>query len=524
MEVFKNEFLALIAEDNKLFIAVIHPGYNLKDFNNVILENPTFQLCNFMGLKNAIEEASGKKVHIGNIKPRIDVIVTSDEMEAKIILNITAKEFIEKKVEISTEIIDALNAKGVTEGLCNLFNKPINVQKEVVVAEGIPPTHGQDAVVQYFKLSEKKPLVQEDGSVNHYDLNLIDNVKANAWVGEKIPPTEGKPGKTVTGKLVPARYGRDIKLKYDRKTIAEYNEDGKIVLRALNDGAVKFEGEKIKVDNHLVIPRDVGYETGNIHFDGYVTIEGTVKDGFSVTAKNDIEIKSPMGIGAVDKIVSLTGSVYIKGGIFGKAIAKVEAHKNVFVKYCNECTITAGDDINVGFYALDSNLTAKRVLIDPLHGKIIGGVISAQIQIVSGIIGNKSEKKTLINVSGFDRLAIKAEFENLLCKYKDLLQEANKTKRQLEIFESSLSGAEYANMEEYNRYIRQYDEVVDQIKSLDEHRQRLQKILETKGEGEVGIFKAAYPETYLNIKNMQKRINTIVNGSFYVINRELRQG
>lgn len=524
MDIYTNEYFTLISEDNKLYISVYRPGYDMRDFNKLLLAMPTIQLHNFTNLKNALEEPSAMRIYIGNIKPRVEVILSIDEMEARIKLNITAKEFSENKTDISSEIIEALNEAGVTDGLIDLLQKPFTVQKEVPAAMGIRPQDGKDAVIRYFEIHEKKPVVKEDGSVNHYELNLIDNVRKSDWLGEKLPPTDGKPGKTVTGRIIPARRGLDLKLKYDRKTIAEYEEEGKIVLRALIDGAVKFEGDKIKIDNHLIIPGDVGYETGNINFDGYVTVKGTIKDGFSVTAKNDISIQGEMGLGVIDRIVSKEGSIYIKGGIFGKNASALEAKKSVYVKYCNACKITAGEDINVGFYALDSTLKAKNILLDPVYGKIIGGTIQAEIQVVTGIIGNKTEKKTYINVSGFDRTAIKNEFEKLLGKYKEMLEEINKVKRQIELFEYNISGAEYVNSNEYNAYVRKYENILEEIRMLDEYRKRLQKILETKGEGEVGIFKAAYPETYLEIKNIQKRISSVVSGCFYAADRELHQG
>lgn len=524
MKIYNNEYFSLFSEDNEIYILVSKSGYNMQNFNSVILDNPTIQLSNFLVLKKALEEANSDKTPIGILKPRVNVIISNDEMEAKIILNITKEEIEQKKSDISSEIIETLNDIGVTEGIYNIFDKPIYVQKEMVIAKGIPPTDGDDAILKYYQLSEKKPIVQEDGSVNHYELNLIDNVEANNWLGERIPPTDGKPGKTVNGKLVPAKRGRDAKLKYDPKTVALYEENGKDVLRALVDGAVKFDGDKIRVDNLLVISGNVGYETGNIDFDGYVTIMGTVNDGFSVNAKCDIEVKGKMGIGTINKIVSTEGSIYIKGGIYGKSTALLHAKKDVFIKYCNECTITAGNDINIGFYSLDSHLTAKRILMDPVHGKIIGGSINAEIQVIAGVIGNRSEKKTQISVQGFDRLSIKKEFEALLVKYKDLLSSANKAKRQLEVFEYSMSGSEYINMGEYQTYIRKYESIVDDIKVLDEYRKKLQNILETKGEGEIGVFKAAYPETFIEIKSMTKKINSIVSGSFYVVNKELHHG
>lgn len=159
--------------------------------------------------------------------------------------------------------------------------------------------------------------------------------------------------------------------------------------------------------------------------------------------------------------------------------------------------------------------------MDPKHGKIIGGSINAEIQVVAGIIGNRSEKKTYISVSGFDRDAIKKEIVNLLEKYKTTLVQVEKAKKQIESFELSIPGAEYVNSKEYSQYLKEYEDVLDEIKMLDEHRKRLQHILETKGEGEIDILKAAYPETYIQIKNMQKRIDSIVKGSFYVSDKEL---
>lgn len=56
---------------------------------------------------------------------------------------------------------------------------------------------------------------------------------------------------------------------------------------------------------------------------------------------------------------------------------------------------------------------------------------------------------------------------------------------------------------------------------MDEHRKTLQQILETKGEGEINVSKAVYPETYIQIKNMQKRIDSVVKGSFYILDNKL---
>lgn len=522
MEIYKNDYFCLTDEDHDLWIDVYVPGFDIRDFDNIIAKIPTLQLTNFVTLKKALAIPPEEPVCIGKVKPPIEVIIAKNELEARIKINMTKKEMEQKGKNLSSDIITALNENGVTEGiLSEVIYGPLQVQKEIVVAKGTLPTEGNSSRITYYKLSSKKPVIKKDGRVDHYELNLIDNVKKGEWLGEKIPPTEGNPGKTVTGKVIPARKGRDFPLKYDPKTVEEVEENGHLVLRARIDGAVKWEDDKIKVDNHLIINGDIDFDTGNINFEGSVTIMGTVNDGFSVTAKNDISIQSEMGIGAIKKIESLEGSIYVKGGIFGKNVAKIQAKKDVFIKYCNECSITAGENIHIGFYSLDSTLNAKNVYFDPDNGKIMGGEVCADIQVIAGVVGNQMEKKTSIHVRGFDRLAIKAEFDRVLDDYRMMLTQAGKMKRQLEIYENNLEGAEYGSLTEYNEYLKKYLDILDRIRNIDEQRKKLQKILETRGEGEVAIFKAAYPQTVLKIKQMEKRIRTIVRGNFFVVDRTL---
>ena len=522
MDIFKNEFFSLFSEDHELFIVVSGGGYDIRKFNDIISAFPAIELTNFIALKKALQSPNEAPISIGKLKSKIEVIFSKNELEAKVKLNMTKKELQTIEAKIISEILIALNDHGVTEGiLTEALRGRLPVQTEIVVAKATLPIDGENAVIKHFQRSAKQPFIKKDGSVDHYDLKLIDNVKKGDWLGEKILATSGTPGKTVTNKAIAAKTGRDFPLRYDQKTVEAVQEYGKVVLRALIDGAVKFEGDKVKVQNHLMIDGDIDFNTGNINFEGSVTINGTVSDGFSVTAKNDISILSEMGIGAVEKIESLTGSIYIKGGIFGKCTAKIKAKENVFVKYCNECTITAGNNINIGFYALDSNLCAKNVLFDPDNGKIMGGNICAEVRVVTATIGNKLEKKTEVNVTGFNRLAIKQEFDKIIKDYRDLLDKAGKMKRQLEIYERTLEGAEYGNLKQYNTCLKKYQDILDQIRTADERKKRLQKMLETKGEGEVAIFKAAYPQTYLKIKQLEKRIKSVVRGNFFAKDKTL---
>ncbi len=523
MILFENEFLKITERDDKVYIKVEKKGFDIKDFNNILNQVPRLNFTKFLNLKKAFENCNEYEVEIGSLRPEIEIIISSDEMECKVRFNIDEDYIKENKREVVTRTIMVLNQQKVNEGIINdvLYGEIIPA-KELLIAKGVLPIKGEDAIIELYEISEKRPEIRKDGRADFYDLNLIDVVKKGEWLGEKIPATNGQDGKTVNGKIVPAKKGKDKLLRYDTHTVEEVMEDGKYVLRAKCDGAVTIENGKVKVDNHLIIHGDVDYSTGNLNFNGFITVKGTVKDGFSVTAKNDISILSVMGIGATGKIVSLEGSIYIKGGVNGKGITIVEAKQDVYTKYCNEAEIIAGGKIDIGFYSMDSELKAQRVLLDSKNGRVIGGKINAETQMVAGVVGNKYEKKTEIHVDGFDRLTVKKEFQELLKKYKNLLKYAENLKTEIDIYTLNFSINETQEyIHDYNLQLKKYEEIMEEIAELDKKRLILQQTLESKGEGQISVFKGAFPETQIQIKAIRKRINHLISGTFFAQGREL---
>ncbi len=62
----------------------------------------------------------------------------------------------------------------------------------------------------------------------------------------------------------------------------------------------------------------------------------------------------------------------------------------------------------------------------------------------------------------------------------------------------------------------QYEGVLDTAVALNDKVSELQEVLKTRGEGEVKISNAMYPKTFMEIKNLQKRVTEMSTGSFYV--------
>lgn len=524
MILVSNEYFSIIEENQLLFIQVFQTGFSIREFQSILERYPNVVITKFLILKKALEFPSYDKIEFGKLKPPIELIVSSDYLEAKVKIHLDKDTYDLDREKIREEILQLLQNNNVVYGiLYDVINKKLTVQQDIIVARGLLPGKGTDAVIKYLDLPDMKPALYEDGRTNYYDMNLFKFVQKGDWLGEKKLSRAGADGMNVKGEVLPGKPGKDKGLRYDQHSVQAIEQEDKILLTAGFDGALQVKEGKIGVVNHLFINKDIGYETGNIDFDGYVTIQGTVEDGFCVTAKYDISILADMGIGAVDKIHSKLGNIYIKGGVSGKGKCLIEAGKNVYIKYANACTIRAGATIDIGYYALDSILEGDSVLVQAPNGRTIGGTIKAKTKVSLHRVGNVYEKETYIHVEGFDRKAIKKELDELLVNYKELLIKSERNERELKVYEMTLVQFGRSKSDaDYMSYQKIHQELLDEIYQLEEKRQSLLQVLSSKGEGEVAIYDKAYPKTMLQIKKLQKRLEKVTTGTFYAQDNQLK--
>jgi uncharacterized protein (DUF342 family) len=519
----QNEYFAVTEIDQKLFIHVFSSGFSIRDFQIILEKYPRIAITKFLALKEALESPVNEKVEFGKLKSMLTLSILADYLEAKLTINLDQETFGMTKDRIREETLSLLSDNKIVYGiLYDVINKELRPNKEIVIAKGTLPKTGDDASIVYLEPPEMKPSINEDGSTNYYDMNLFAYVKKGDWLGEKVFATPGEQGMNIKGEVLPGKPGKDKVLRFDQTSVLCTEKGNKMILSAKYDGALEVKQGKIGVADHLVIEGNIGPETGNIDFEGFVTIKGTVEDGFSVTAGKDISILGNMGMGSVQTICSKYGNIYIKGGISGKGKSIVTAGKSVFVKYANACCIKAKEGIHIGFYALDTQLEADTILVQAKNGRTIGGTIMAKTKVCLRMVGNIYEKETYIHVEGFDRRAIKKQLDELLSAYKELLTKAEQNERELKIYEIKLNQfGRIKSDEDYLSYQKIHQDIIDKIYLLEEERQELIKILSSKGEGEVTIYEKAFPRTFLQIKSLQKRIKEVTSGTFYAQDNQL---
>ena len=524
MILVENEYFIITVDADRLFIQVFKIGMSIKEFQTVIDQYPRITVTKFLALKHALESITNDKVEFGQFKPLINLSISSDNLEAKIVINLSEEQFNREKENIKNEVLNLLRNRNISFGIFyDVINKELEPLKEIVIARALLPVDGEDAKITYLELPELKPTINDDGTANYYDMNLFKQIYKEDWLGEKIFLTKGTEGKNIKGEVLPAKRGKDRILRFDKETVECIEEDNKITLKAKCSGALQMLKGVIGVNPLLEIDGNVGYKTGNINFDGHVIVHGTVEDGFSIIADKDISILSSIGMGAIDKILSKSGSIFIKGGISGKGKSYIQAGKSIFVKYANDCILKANDTINVGFYVLNSELEADTILVQAHNARTIGGIIHARTKVSLRMVGNTFEKETFIKVDGFNRRAMKKELDELMVLYKELINKSEQLERELHVYEASLTHfGKIKNEDDYFKLKCVHQEVLDKIFILEQKRQVLFNILLSKGEGEVAIYEKAYPKTFLEIKNIRKNIKEEITGVFYAENNELK--
>lgn len=513
----QNDFFDLYIVGENVVLDLKKNGYPLKSFDMITKQHPRIKITSFTALRKALTEVGDGHV-IGYYVPVVEIQISANKMKVEVTLNVTFSEIEARSHELLKEVEKSLDDYGIIYGKVKLSEEDLGPGTTILAAEGREPKKGPDAQITYIKKPEKRPVIREDGSADYYEMNFVTHVETGDWLGEKIPPGEGTPGMDVYGDKLAAMHGDDFKLRYDRKSVAEVEEQGKIVLRSLHGGALEFSvDDVVGVGKHLVINGDVGPETGSITFDGAVSVFGTVLAGYSVKATGDISIEANEGVTNAKEICSSEGDLYIKGGVFGGDASLIEASGDIFIKHANNCKLYARN-VNVGVYILGSEVVAENVFVDKNRGKIIGGRIEALYRIECGVAGNAHERSTHLLAKGIDKDMIYQEIQQMAVELKEL-------QKTTVLLESQLS---QFNNQKREQFQGEQAAAFDKLKSLlDSSRERIFELdrgiqtglykIKTAIPPQIEVAQQAYPGVIIQIGSKSSMLNKTTKGVFEVV-------
>ena len=510
-----NDYFDLFVEDSDVVIRPKKMGYPLKSFDMITRAHPRLKISSFSSLRTALTGIGEDRV-IGHWLPLVEATVSEDKMDVKLRVNATSEEIDEKKKDVLKEARKKLEEIGVLYGARELTSESFSQNLIETGAVGKPAINGRNAIIAYIERPVRKPVIREDGSANHYEMNFVFQVAEGDWLGEKILAGEGEDGIDVFGNMIPALKGSDLTLQYDRKSVAEHEEEGKIILRALHDGALEFINDQIVVGKHLAIEGDVGAGTGSITFDGSITIKGSVHAGYSVIATKDISIEGNEGITNAKLIQSTKGGVYIKGGIFGGGVTVVEAKRSVFIKHANNCKLF-GKEIHVGLYLFGSEVFAEEVFVEKNEGKIIGGKVEALYTIECSVVGNNLERKTILQVSGIDKKTLNDEIREMAQSLKKHQKIVGQLEKHANLFNNDRNSMSREQQTAYKKVIETIETNKSEMIRIDSEIQLYFDKMKNVKECRIEVANEAYPGTVIQIGKSLSTLRKKTNGVFKLV-------
>jgi len=522
--IYSDEFIRIYTESRNVMAQTFKKGLPTERIWTILSEHPEVGITSLNTLRLLLTSAPAGPQKIGEVKDRIELEVSSDGLTAKVTFNMAAQELsLISKDDLKKELAKVLKDNGIVFGIDTEFlNEKLVPGRPYIAARGIPAVDGTDAKVSMYELAEAKPEVSESGRVDFYEMSLINRVKPGDWLGERIEATDGVPGRSVRGEEIKAAKGKTVSLSYDKNSVAEIKTPGKTTLVSKLNGAVSYSDGKISVSNHLEIDGDAGVATGNLKFDGYVTVNGTINDGYSLEATKDIEINGPYGLSNIKSLISTQGSIYIKGGVSSRDKVEIKAAKNIYVKFADNCRIICGETAHIGYYSINSDIAAKSVVFDSSNGKVIGGCIRSEIYINVPICGSDLERKTVLEVTGFDR-------QSLVRRMEEIIREINNKKAEQQRLKMQGTGSS-ANTADTNTNglspLNLSDKFIilkNEIKALEEERKQIAVYLKTKGDGEISVTKRIYPNCSVILGGITAAIDPEAGAqTFYLKDGEIK--
>lgn len=484
-------------------------------------------------LRPILKAANGEYVKVGTAykhNPGNDAMMSVDigEQEMKAFLYATPPG--QGGADLSADMIIAFLkhnrvVAGIDEARIREFQDRPIYKQNYLVAEGIKPQDGADAKIIYnFEVDPSKIKLKETtaGRVDFKELNLVQNVVEGQPLAQKIMAERGKGGKTVNGKYLDAKNGKDIPLPIGKNT--RLAEDGLTIIAEIN-GQVLILNNKINVEPILNIEGDVSLKTGNIMFLGTVFISGNVEDGFSVKASGNIEVKGTVGKSELDA----EGDIVVSQGIAGKGEGSIRAGKSIWSKFIENARIEAGEFVIVSDGIINSQVNANRkILCQGKRAAIIGGVLSAAEEIHAKTLGSLGGASETILSVGFDP------------RSKDRLDAltTNKTIADRELEDVQLNFTTLMNMkkqkkefsDEKEAVLKRYGErqyiLQNEIEEIDSEIKQIQDYLNTlKTKGKVSASVKVYSGVKIVIRDITEEVRSDCKATtFFLENGLIRYG
>jgi hypothetical protein len=330
---------------------------------------------------------------------------------------------------------------------------------KLLIAEGkppVPPTPGE--IQYYFPINFKRPgRINPDGSMDYRDRGEIPHAAEGMKLASKTFPEPGEPGLDVKGKEITVPEPVDPAFSAGPGT--RFNEEKSEIFSTIQGEPHLDVMGGVSVNKEFKVKGDVGFETGNIEFDGNVVVPGEVKEGFSVKC---VSLTAREICGAQ---VDLSGDLNVSMGIMDTKLINVKG--NIQAKYIRNSTINSYGDLTVQKEIVDSTIYLSGACNNE-RGSILNSTVSAKLGIKAGAVGNESSGPSVLTV-GVDEHLIRLgdKIKSSLSMNRDMIQELSSEISQMKEVDKWLHGTITGNAHIQDRAQIKIRELEDKRAAVD---------------------------------------------------------
>ena len=397
--------------------------------------------------------------------------------------------------------------------------------KDILIATGRSPVNGVDGRFESLvpSMKTRTPHLDEHGLADFRDLGDVITVHVGDALIRRILPTNGEPGETVTGKVIPVKPGKNVSFSSKQNGATIDPADPDLLIAAISGCPV------VTKDGATVEPvytiKDVDLHIGNVNYDGTVHVTGDVLTGMSVKATGDIYVDGTVESATLEA----GGDIVVKGGIIGGSEQHEQAvnKPDVAIQCKGSCTarfvqhthITAGNGIFIHDVALLSELTAAQVIIvgDPgsRKGDIIGGIARATMLVKAKNIGSSANIKTEVIV-GADKALHEAQDNTR----KNLEATETRLASILKLLEIAHAKPDFIPQEKVSAAEEMRDPLAAEIENLKQEEIELQKEIDLAHGAKVEVEKRIFGGTQVIMGLQHYNVTLDKEGGVFCLNEE----
>ena len=445
------------------------------------------------------------------------VQITADGMEAYIML-VTPDDGGEYTVE---SLQKALDERGVKYGIDELALKELADEKkyglETLIARGTEAVDGKDGYYDYnFNCNfDKKPLIRPDGTVDYWSVKSIESVVQDQVIAEYHPCVEGTDGKTVTGKPIPAKRGRE-QLPLKGKGF-ERRDDNTYV--ALMSGKIETQNDRVVILPVHELSGNADLSSGNIDFHGDVVIHGSVESGVIVKASGTITVD-----GIVEACTLEAGKdIILRSGMLGGNKASVKTKGSITAKFFEFTRIECAGDIRADVLMDCQVQCFGKIIMNGKRGSIIGGLTHGVRGIEVTTLGNDAEKKTVIMTGASpEEYAKLKQLEKTIQELSQGLVQIDEGLRKFEELEKA-RGVSYKDDPRRVTLLRVKIRDTATLANSKEEAKQIRNLIESASGACVTVLRETYPGVVIQIEDTKLLVqNNVKSAEFYKLQDKIK--